>query len=160
MQKTLPEQCTLVPDDVNASTSDHGWALGQDASRLEPVIRQLRDLGVRVSLFMDPDPRFMTIARDIGADRVELYTEPYAIAHAGADAAPVIRAYSDAAHAAREAGLGVNAGHDLNLDNLPRLVEAIPFISEVSIGHALIGDALVMGMANATRAYLNVLAAR
>ena len=157
VRKTLPDQCTLVPDEVNASTSDHGWDLGRNAGRLEPVIRELRNLGIRVSLFMDPDPRSMSIAREVGADRVELYTEPFANAHAKQGDSRVLEAYVEAAHSAQKAGLGVNAGHDLNRDNLPRFVEAIPFLCEVSIGHALIADALEMGMEKATRAYLSAL---
>jgi pyridoxine 5-phosphate synthase len=152
-----PDQCTLVPDDVAQSTSDHGWCLAQDASRLLPVVAQLRGLGVRVSLFMDADPGPMAQAKALGADRVELYTEPYAAAHGTASAARVLSRYADAAAAARRAGLGLNAGHDLNCDNLPPLLTAVPDIEEVSIGHALIADALEFGLAESVRRYLRAI---
>jgi pyridoxine 5-phosphate synthase len=152
-----PHQCTLVPDDPGAATSDHGWDLARDAERLVPVIAELHDLGVRVSLFMDPDPDVMAIARSIGADRVELYTEPYARCFAAGAHQEILRRYVAAAGAARAAGLEVNAGHDLNLHNLPGFVAAIPWVAEVSIGHALTADALELGMTAAVRAYLRAL---
>jgi pyridoxine 5-phosphate synthase len=157
VRKVLPDQCTLVPDAPDAATSDHGWNLAGDAGRLKPVIRELRDLGVRVSLFMDPDPLTMRIARDLGAHRVELYTEPYAMAFVDGNFSRILDTYAMTARSAVEAGLEVNAGHDLNRENLPEFVAAIPFLSEVSIGHALIADALEVGMAEATRMYLAAL---
>ena len=150
-------QCTLVPDAPGQRTSDHGWDLARDAERLRPAVAELKGLGCRVSLFMDPDPDPMRQARDLGADRVELYTEPYARAWADGDASASIARYAEAARAAQAAGLGVNAGHDLNLDNLGPFVESVPGVQEVSIGHALTADALWMGLAAATRAYRDVL---
>lgn len=154
-----PDQCTLVPDEVAQSTSDHGWSLGQDAARLQPVIAALRGLGVRVSLFMDPDPGAMLQAKALGADRVELYTEPYAAAFGSHSMARVLSLYTVAAEAARHAGLGLNAGHDLNCDNLTQLLSAVPDIEEVSIGHALIADALEFGLAQTVQRYLRAIEA-
>ena len=159
VREVRPHQCTLVPDDPGAFTSDHGWDLGRDAGRLGPVMAELRALGVRVSLFMDPVPEAMAAARTLGADRVELYTEPCARAFGGAEQAAVLARYVAAARAAGAAGLGVNAGHDLNCDNLPAFVAAVPELLEVSIGHALIADALELGLAAAVRAYLAAIAA-
>jgi len=149
-----PDQCTLVPDDPGASTSDHGWDLGRDGTRLLPVIAELKMLGVRVSLFMDPEDRTMAAARATGADRVELYTEPYALAFATADQARVLARFVAAATAAQREGLGVNAGHDLNRENLPLFLRTVPGVLEVSIGHALIADALEFGMKQTVALYL------
>ena len=148
-----PTQATLVPDDASQSTSDHGWDLARDGERLRSIIANLKGFGCRVSLFMDPVPEMMELAKGIGADRIELYTEPYAAAFAkgGPEA---VEPYAAAARAAADVGLGVNAGHDLNLDNLPTLVQRLPNLLEVSIGHALIGDALELGMAETVRRYL------
>lgn len=156
VREIRPVQCTLVPDSPEAKTSDHGWNLATDAGRLEPIIAELRALGVRVSLFMDPDGRDWELARALGADRVELYTEGFAVAHAEGRVASALARYGTAARQAQAAGLGVNAGHDLDLYNLGALC-SIPGILEVSIGHALIADALVMGLDAAVRAYLKVL---
>lgn len=152
-----PQQCTLVPDEPGAFTSDHGWNLGRDGKRLIPVIADLHALGARVSLFMDPEPAAMAMARSIGADRVELYTEPYAQMFGTPRQAHAVASYCAAATAAIEQGLGVNAGHDLNRDNLPALIRAIPGIAEVSIGHALTSDALELGMAATVAAYLDAI---
>src|SRR5229473_6289561 len=152
-----PQQCTLVPDETGAFTSDHGWDLGRDGARLEPVVQELKSLGVRVSLFMDPVAEAMTAAAVLGADRVELYTEPYARAFGTAEQEAVLGRYAEAARAAQRAGLGVNAGHDLNLDNLPVFLRAVPKVLEVSIGHALISDALDCGLAEAVRRYLEAI---
>jgi pyridoxine 5-phosphate synthase len=149
-----PHQCTLVPDDPGAATSDHGWNLVRDADRLRPVIADLHAWGVRVSLFMDPDPDAMAAAAAVGADRVELYTEPYANAWMAGEAEGSLAAYAATARAATTAGLGINAGHDLSLDNLPPFLAAVHGVLEVSIGHALTADALELGMAGAVRAYL------
>ena len=149
-----PQQCTLVPDDPGAFTSDHGWDVKRDGERLKPVIAELKARGIRVSLFMDPLPAAMPAAQALGADRVELYTEPYASAFGGVDEAKVVERYADAARAAQRAGLGVNAGHDLNQSNLPRFLTAVPGVLEVSIGHALIADALEAGLAQTVRNYL------
>jgi pyridoxine 5-phosphate synthase len=148
-----PDQVTLVPDAPDASTSDHGWNLDAERRRLSPIIRELRELGARVSLFMDIDSTEWELARELGADRVELYTEPYAAAHARGDASAVLKQCAAAASGAQARGLGVNAGHDLNLHNLPDFLR-IPGILEVSIGHALIADAIEMGLRGAVKAYL------
>jgi len=150
-----PTQCTLVPDDTSQATSDHGWDLGRDGARLEPAVRRLRDLGCRVSLFMDADPAAMPGAKAVGADRVELYTEPFAAAFLQGPAAygPVLARFAETATAAAAAGLGVNAGHDLGQLNLTTFLRAVPGVLEVSIGHALIADALLDGLAETVRRY-------
>ena len=149
-----PHQCTFVPDETGAFTSDHGWNLPADAERLAPMIGQARQLGVRVSLFMDPVPEAMRLARELGADRVELYTEPYAQSFGTAQHDESLRRYAAAAKAALAAGLGVNAGHDLNRANLAPFLAAVPGVDEVSIGHALIADALEFGLGPTVRMYL------
>jgi pyridoxine 5-phosphate synthase len=149
-----PHQCTFVPDETGAFTSDHGWNLPADAPRLAPMVEQARALGVRVSLFMDPAPEAMRLARELGADRVELYTEPYAQAFGTGRHDESLRRYARAAEAALAAGLGVNAGHDLNRANLASFLAAVPGVDEVSIGHALIADALEYGLGPAVRLYL------
>jgi pyridoxine 5-phosphate synthase len=159
MREVRPQQCTLVPDDPGAFTSDHGWNLQRDGARLKPVIAGLKALGIRVSVFMDPLPDAMGAARDIGADRVELYTEPYARAFGSAQEAQVLSRYAESTRVAIQAGLGINAGHDLNRDNLPRFLSAVPAVLEVSIGHALIADALETGLAQTVEDYLAAIAA-
>ncbi len=156
VRSVKPAQCTLVPDGPDAITSDHGWDLSEDAKRLVPIIAQLHDIGVRVSLFMNMDSGQWNRVRELGADRVELYTQPYAEAFAQGSYQGALAKYASAAHAAQIAGLGVNAGHDLNLQNLGTFCQ-IPGILEVSIGHALVADALDMGLPGAIRAYLQVL---
>ena len=153
IRRVRPHQATFVPDSESQFTSDHGWTFPQDAERLRPLIDECRALGVRVSLFMDPLPAQMAAARAVGADRVELYTEPYAAAWGTADQEPQLQTYAAAAQAALDAGLGINAGHDLNRDNLPEFVARVPGLLEVSIGHALIADALELGYADTVRAY-------
>ncbi len=155
VRQARPHQCTLVPDDPAAFTSDQGWDLKRDGARLAPIVSALTALGIRVSLFMDAVPGAMAAARAAGADRVELYTEPYARAFATPEEAAMVARYADAARAARAAGLGINAGHDLNQQNLPRFLAAVPEVLEVSIGHALIADALESGLAATVRAYLS-----
>ena len=159
-----PDQCTFVPDSEDQFTSDHGWSLNDAAvrERLRPLVAEARALGVRVSLFMDPDPELMAHAHAVGADRVELYTEPYAAAWASGDDATrqtQLARYAAAARAAHDAGLGVNAGHDLNRDNLTEFVRQVPDVAEVSIGHALIADALELGYAATVREYLRCIEA-
>ncbi|MDE2627645.1 MAG: pyridoxine 5'-phosphate synthase [Burkholderiales bacterium] len=149
-----PHQVTFVPDSVEQATSDHGWQFAQDARALAPLIAEARALGVRVSLFMDPLPQAMRAARDLGADRVELYTESYARGHGTAQGAAVLAAFAAAAQAALREGLGINAGHDLNRDNLTDFLRAVPGVQEVSIGHALIADALELGYTETVRDYL------
>lgn len=140
-------QLTLVPDSEGQFTSDHGWGFPQDADRLRPLIAEAQALGGRVSLFMDPEPAQMAAAKAVGADRVELYTEPYAAAWHTQDRQTQLERYRAAARAALDAGLGVNAGHDLNRENLTAFLRTVPGVSEVSIGHALIADALELGYA-------------
>lgn len=150
-----PHQCTLVPDSEGQFTSDHGWDLAADGERLRPLIDEAHALGVRVSLFMDAEPDAMAAARAIGADRIELYTEPYAAAHSTpAERDVQLARFAAAARAAHAAGLEVNAGHDLNRDNLTHFLRAVPGVAEVSIGHALVADALELGMAATVREYL------
>jgi len=146
-------QVTFVPDSVGQSTSDHGWTFPQDADVLAPLVAEARGLGVRVSLFMDPLPEQMAAAAALGADRVELYTEGYARAHGTPQQAEVLAAYTATADAALQAGLGLNAGHDLNRDNLTDFLRAVPGVQEVSIGHALIADALELGLDATVRDY-------
>jgi pyridoxine 5-phosphate synthase len=147
---TRPTQATLVPDAANQNTSDHGWDLSRDAQRLGPVIAQLKSYGCRVSLFMDPIPEMMDVAAALGADRIELYTEPYAAASArGEEQAPTRLRVRQSAPT--RVGLGVNAGHDLNLQNLAAFLRNVPNVLEVSIGHALVADALELGLTDTVR---------
>ena len=162
LRAARPTQATLVPDAQGQRTSDHGWDLARDGARLEPLVAELRALGCRVSLFLDPDPAAVRAAADVGADRVELYTGPYAWAHAAGDgsgtaADALLDRHRAAAEAAAEAGLTVNAGHDLDLDNLGPYLRAVPAVAEVSIGQALLADALLMGLEATVRAYLDVI---
>jgi pyridoxine 5-phosphate synthase len=148
-----PQQCTLVPDSEDQFTSDHGWDLPADMERLGPLIVEAQSSGARVSLFMDPIPEAMAHVAALGADRVELYTEPYARAHGTPQQVRVVERYAVAARAAQAVGLGVNAGHDLNRANLSDFLRAVPGVAEVSIGHALVADALELGMAQTVREY-------
>ncbi|MHC4993574.1 MAG: pyridoxine 5'-phosphate synthase [Planctomycetota bacterium] len=155
-----PHQCTLVPDGPDQNTSDHGWDLSCDADRLAPVIEQLQALDARVSLFMDPAMSLNDAAGPferaaaIGADRVELYTETYAAAHATGDHAETLARYAASGRAVLDAGLGLNAGHDLNTHNLPDFCDAVAGLQECSIGHALVADALWLGWKAAVKRYL------
>lgn len=152
-----PAQCTLVPDGDQQLTSDHGFDLKRDGEQVAPLVAELKALGIRTSLFMDPDPEQIRLAAQLGADRIELYTESYARAYRDqADVEAVFRRFVVAAETAAEAGLGLNAGHDLDLDNLPRFA-TVPGLLEVSIGHALTVDAIRMGLANAVSAYQRAL---
>ena len=154
-----PDQVTLVPDAPDQRTSDHGWDLVREGERLAPLIAELKASGARISLFLDPEPALVPRAREVGADRIELYTEPYARAFAAGrgEAGAVLARYVAAARAAARVGLGVNAGHDLNLDNLPAFCQAIPELAEVSIGHAITADALRLGFPAAVEAYLRAI---
>lgn len=158
LRQTRPTQATLVPDATNQKTSDHGWTLdNNEVQRLMPFVAELQELGCRVSLFMDPDPNAIKRAADLGVDRIELYTEMYARAFESGEAEQELSRYADAARVAQVLGLGVNAGHDLSLENLQTFLEAVPNVLEVSIGQALISDALHMGLAAAVKAYQSVL---
>ena len=154
VRELRPHQCTFVPDSEGQFTSDHGWNLAADGQRVRPMVAEAKALGVRVSLFMDADAGAMQAAREVGADRVELYTEPYAAAWGTPRQGEVLQQFAAAARAARAAGLGVNAGHDLNRENLADFLRAAPAVQEVSIGHALISDALELGYAETVRQYL------
>ena len=153
IRQVRPHQATFVPDGEDQFTSDHGWRFPQDAERLKPLIAECRQLGVRVSLFMDAEPAQMAAARSVGADRIELYTEPYAAAWGTPQQAVQLERYRAAAQAALDVGLGVNAGHDLNRDNLADFLAGVPGVLEVSIGHALIADALELGYGDTVVAY-------
>lgn len=153
-----PAQCTLVPDEPGQLTSDHGWDLRRHEKQLREVIAELSAHGIRSSLFVDHDNAELGYARELGAERIELYTEPYAETYGSAANQAVWQGFADAAERARQAGLGVNAGHDLNLDNLARFVE-IPGILEVSIGHAIIVECLEQGVDSVIRQYQQILAA-
>jgi pyridoxine 5-phosphate synthase len=161
VRRVKPDQCTLVPDDPGAFTSDHGWDITANQQRLKPVIEELHDLGCRVSLFMDPFPEQIERIPEVGADRIELYTEPYAAAFTRGNSAvdSVLPEFAGAARKAQGLGLGVNAGHDLNLDNLTLFCRTVPNVLEVSIGHALIADALETGIPATVKAYIRVLEA-
>ena len=154
--KYKPDQVTLVPDDPDQLTSDHGWDTKKHKSFLTDVIGRFKEAGIRTSIFVDPDTEMIEHAVATGTDRVELYTEGYA-AGFKTDPEKTIRPFVEAARKAREVGLELNAGHDLNLENLHFFAENIPWIKEVSIGHALIADALYFGLQNTIQLYLRAL---
>lgn len=157
VQDTRPTQCTLVPDAPDAPTSDHGWDLDAYGGQLAPIIEQLRSAGIRVSLFLEPEPDDIERAKTLGADRVELYTESYARAYGTENERHELRRFAIAAQKANEIGLGVNAGHDLNLENLSAFCAAVPHVLEVSIGHAFVSYSLEVGLRHAVRDYLRAL---
>ncbi len=159
MPDIRPTQATLVPDIPGATTSDHGWDLNEENfKRLLPIIGRLKKLGIRVSLFVDPVIETVEKAKQLGTDRIELYTEPFARAFSQKKNLEELTAkYAAAAKKAAETGLGINAGHDLNLDNLGYFCKNVKPVLEVSIGHALISDAIDMGLANAVKAYCKIL---
>jgi pyridoxine 5-phosphate synthase len=146
-------QLTLVPVTPGEVTSDHGWDLPRQSAQLAPTVQSARAAGIRVAVFMDADPERIALAKELGAERVEIYTEPYAAAFGTEHGARELARVRDSARAATRAGLGVNAGHDLTLLNLPPLAREVPEILEVSIGHALLADALYLGLAEAVRRY-------
>ncbi len=156
IEEVNPTQATLVPDAVDVITSDSGWDTISNAEFLKPIIEKIKSQGVRVSLFVDPVPKMVEGAAKIGADRIELYTEPYAREYL-VQPEVAIKPYLECATIAKELGLGINAGHDLDLENLVFLKTAIPFLDEVSIGHALVCDALYMGLENTIQLYLSKL---
>jgi pyridoxine 5-phosphate synthase len=148
-----PEQVTLVPDGPNVLTSNAGWNVLAESNLLKSAIREVQEAGIRVSLFTSTDESQIEAAADIGANRIELYTEPYAVGFAGGDSDAVIP-FARAAAFAHSCGLGVNAGHDLDLQNLEHFAKNVPYLSEVSIGHALISDALYLGLETTVKRYL------
>ena len=153
VEAVRPQQATFVPDAVDVATSNRGFAAGAEMHAVQPLIARLKALGIRVSVFVDPDISAIDAAKAAGADRVELYTETYAAAYARGAFVDVLARFAAAAARARDLGLGVNAGHDLNLENLPDFVRDVKPI-EVSIGHALIADALWLGLDGATKRYI------
>jgi pyridoxine 5-phosphate synthase len=170
VRQVRPDQATLVPDAPDANTSDHGWNLDADRDRLGPIIKELKELGIRVSLFMekelgirvslfmDADVEGIKLAKQVDSDRVELYTEPYATAfRSKQDLDNMLNRYCEAGEVAQQVGLELNAGHDLNLENLGRFLREVPGVLEVSIGHALIAEALEMGLHKTVKEYLKVL---
>lgn len=156
VKKVKPAQCTLVPDAVDAITSDHGWDTIKNESLLTKIINELKAEGIRVSIFIDPIEQFIEGAKKVGADRIELYTGPYAHIFS-TDKYQAITPFSQAARYADSIGLGVNAGHDLNLDNLAFFRKNIPSLAEVSIGHALVCDAIYYGLENTIQLYRRLL---
>jgi pyridoxine 5-phosphate synthase len=156
IERTRPSQATLVPDGDGQLTSDHGFNLRSDAEKLSPYIRQLKQWGVRVSVFMDAGTPDLALAKQLGIDRIELYTGPFAEQFEHGDAAPVLAMCRQTALQAQALGIGVNAGHDLNQDNLGRFLATVPNVLEVSIGHALIGEALYAGLDATVKRYLAI----
>jgi pyridoxine 5-phosphate synthase len=154
VRELRPHQVTFVPDSEGQFTSDHGWDLRKDRERVTTLIAEAKALGVRVSLFMDADAEAIPLAKAVGSDRVELYTEPYAAAWGTPRQQLELQRFADAARAAHAVGLGVNAGHDLSRENLTDFLRGVPNVLEVSIGHALVSDALELGYAATVRDYL------
>lgn len=157
VQAARPQQVTLVPDGDGQLTSDHGFDLRRDEAALRPLVAAFKALGARVSLFIDPGAEALVLAAAVGADRIELYTGPYAEAFAAGNATAARAACAATAMQARQLGLGVNAGHDLSQANLGAFLVGVPDVAEVSIGHALIGEALYAGLADTVAAYLRIL---
>lgn len=155
VEETTPHQCTLVPDTPDQLTSDHGWDLTAESNRLQGLVDSLRAQGTRVSLFMDPVEAQIRLAARLGVDRIEYYTGPYAQAYGNHD--KVLAPFIKTAGLAAELGLGINAGHDLNLENLETFCRTVPNVAEVSIGHAIISDALWMGLDATVRKYRQIL---
>ena len=158
VQETRPQQVTLVPDGDGQLTSDHGFDLARDRAALAPLVAELKATGARVSLFVDAGVADLGIAAALGADRIEIYTGPFAEAFAAGQPAAALAACADTARRASALGLGVNAGHDLSQANLGAFLRGVPDVAEVSIGHALIGEALYAGLEATVRAYLRIIA--
>ena len=155
IEETKPHQATLVPDDPTQLTSDHGWDLTGESNQLGSIIDEIKRQNIRVSLFMDPDVTQINRAAQIGADRIEYYTGPYADAYP--DHIEILQPFIQTAETASKLGLGINAGHDLNLNNLATFCKEVPNVAEVSIGHAIITDALWMGLAVSVQKYRTIL---
>lgn len=155
IEQVQPDQCTLVPDDPNQLTSDHGWDFTRHADELDGILKRIEDAGVRTAVFLDPDLDQVRLAAQSRTQRIELYTEAYASAHGTARQAEVHERYRAAAALARELGLELNAGHDLDLNNLPDFL-TIPGILEVSIGHVLTVECIEMGMSTVVQRYLDI----
>lgn len=159
VEQARPDQVTFVPDDPAQSTSDHGWDVAGSRDLLDPAIARMRSAGIRISLFIDADPAVPAAAQAAGVQRVELYTGPYGGSFTQAGRAAHLEMLAATGRAAVDAGLALNAGHDLTLENLPPLLAVLPQIAEVSIGHAITADALLMGFPEAVRRYKAVLGA-
>ena len=155
VRQVRPDQCTLVPDDPNQLTSDHGWNLEKDGDNLVSIVNELQSAGIRVSLFMDPVTEQIDRVKEVGAERIELYTEPYARAFETPDEAAVWERFAQAALHAESLGIGVNAGHDLNLKNLPKFLTIKPIL-EVSIGHAIVVESFDHGFEGTLARYLKI----
>jgi pyridoxine 5-phosphate synthase len=160
VEQVRPAQCTLVPDAPDQLTSDHGWDVGKHEAELRKAVARLHRKGIRVSLFVDPEPRQAAAARAVGADRVELYTHGFAAAYGTADQPAVTASFRDTAVAAQRSGLGVNAGHDLSLRNLGHLLQEVPNILEVSIGHAFVCECFDFGLEGTIARYLEIIERR
>ncbi len=152
-----PHQCTLVPDDPEQITSDHGWNLRQDLEWVKSIVNRLNDAGIRSSIFMDPNASDMLLASQTGTDRIELYTESYAENYDQPEAGEILKTYQDTALAAQSYNLGVNAGHDLNLHNLEIFLSSVHGVREVSIGHAITVESLDYGFQSTLNMYLEIL---
>jgi len=157
VKEVNPHQCTLVPDDPIQLTSDHGWDLTRESNTLKPLVGALQDQGIRVSLFMDPDDAQLALAARLGAERIEFYTGPYAEHFGDSVQDKILDTFSNAGNVANDLGLGINAGHDLNLDNLATFCRAVTPVAEVSIGHAIISDALWLGLEETISRYRKIL---
>jgi pyridoxine 5-phosphate synthase len=155
VRETKPDQCTLVPDAVNQLTSDHGWDIKRKGVFLKEILARIKQIGCRTSLFLDPDTKQIKLVPETGADRIELYTETFASTFNTSDADKVLLRFKAAAKEAQRLGLGVNAGHDLDLNNLPKFLK-IEGVLEVSIGHALIIECIEFGMKAVIRRYLDI----
>jgi len=153
--EVCPDQCTLVPDSPEQLTSDHGWNIPTNQSVLQQVLSELRNSGIRSSLFLDPDPEMVDHVQGVAADRIELYTEDFASHYAGPEQEPVFERYRAAAQRADQLGIGINAGHDLDLQNLAKFLQ-MPNILEVSIGHALVVESLQLGVSAVIAKYLAI----
>jgi len=152
-----PDQCTLVPDAPNQLTSDHGWNLTGESNRLKPMVAKIKADNIRVSCFMDPDHEQLRLANHLGTDRIEFYTGPYADQHSSPEGNSILQTFIEAGTLAVALGLGINAGHDLNQANLARFCREVPDVAEVSIGHAIITDALWIGLSESVSKYREIL---
>ena len=157
VQKASPTQCTLVPDKPTQLTSDHGWDFNINSKTLSPIVRRLHKDNIRVSLFVDPTEESVEMARALRSDRVELFTGPYAASYKSSNQMKVLNSFRSAAKFAQSVGIGVNAGHDLNLENLAEFCEAVVPLQEVSIGHAIISDAIWLGLEETINRYIRIL---
>jgi len=153
VEQAKPDQVTFVPDDPAQATSDHGWEIEKNALMLKPAIAQMKNCGFRVVLFADADPKVPQQAMDVGANRIELYTGPFAANFGNSKGDKQLEMLANTAKAAKAVGIGLNAGHDLTLQNLPAFLDALPNVAEVSIGHGITADALLMGFGEAVRRY-------